>query len=96
MKTKYVINSTTSLSNMTTWLQKADAIIEIVSDRSSDGGTFTDGTCSCKPPVLLGHGRGTTAERNLPIAGKLCSGSTFYDTTLGKIYHLNNALQWVE
>ena len=62
-----------------------------------ENGTFTDGVCSCVPPVLIGHGRGTTAERNSStITGKLCSGSTYYDTTLGKMFHLNEALQWVE
>ena len=30
------------------------------------------------------------------ITEKLCSGSTYYDTTVGKMLHLNEALQWVE
>ena len=58
---------------------------------------FVGGNSVCVPPVLIGHGRGTTKERNSStIAGKLCSGSTYYDTTLGKMFHLNEALQWVE
>lgn len=62
-----------------------------------ENGSFTDGVCSCVPPALIGHGRGTTAERNsLTISERLCSGSTYYDTTVGKMLHLNEALQWVE
>ena len=58
---------------------------------------FVGGNSVCVPPVLIGHGRGTTKERNSStITGKLCSGSTYYDTTLGKMFHLNEALQWVE
>ena len=95
-KTKHIVNSTTSLSDIKTWLEEEDAIIEIASDRNLANSTFTDGTCFCKPPILLGHGCETTAERNLPIARKLNSCSSFYDTTLGKMIHLNNTLQRVE
>ena len=58
--------------------------------------TATDKVFTCLEPVLLGHGCGTTAERNVPIATKLCPGSTYFDTTLNKMLHLNNSLQWVE
>lgn len=58
---------------------------------------FVGGNSVCVPPVLIGHGRGTTEERNSStITGKLCSGSTYYDTTVGKMLHLNETLQWVE
>ncbi len=56
----------------------------------------TDKVFTCIEPVLLGHGRGITAELSTPIAGKLCSGSTFFDTSRGKMLYLNEAQQWVE
>ncbi len=86
--TAFSIDRLSDYKNVTYYIELLD---------KKENSAFVGGNSVCVPPVLIGHGRGTTEERNTStIVGKLCSGSTYYDITLGKMLHLNEALQWVE